>query len=155
MSFIPSFLERFNARERGLILVAGGLIVLFALWQFILAPSLSWASGAQENHDRAQRDHRLISQGVTQLTQGGGATNKTAFNRAAVIKVANQTGVTLSRVEPGRNGALRIWLDDSRSANVYSFLVALDKRYKVDITRAQMTRREGNFVAAQFTFTAR
>ncbi len=155
MSLIQSLLARFNARERGLILVAGGLIVLFALWQFVIAPSVSWAHSAQENQARAERDHRLISQAVAQLNHGSGATNKAVFNRAAVIQIANQTGVTLSRVEPGRDQALRIWLDDSRSASVYSFLIALDKQYKVDITHAQMTRRGGNLVTAQFSFSAR
>ncbi len=154
MSLIQSLLARFNARERGLILLAGALIALFALWQFVISPSLSWAHSAQENHLRAQRDHTLISQGVARLNPTD-APSKSAFNRAAVIEIANQTGVTLSRVEPGRNDALRIWLDDSRAANVYSFLTALDKHYKVDITHAQMTRREGNLVAAQFTFSAR
>jgi len=147
-----SWLERLAPRERLLVGLAALLIALFIIWQFMISPILSNAQTAQRQLDAAKRDHMIVSTGLPKIAGQNNGTTKAAFNRNAVIETANIANVAISRMQPSANGHLQVWLDDSPTQNVYSFLSGLDTRYRVVTTKAQMTRRDGGVVAAQFTF---
>ena len=71
------------------------------------------------------------------------------------MDAARLTNVGISRVQPAADGSsLQVWLNDSPALNVYSFLSQLDSRYSMSTEKAQITRREGGVVSAQFTFAA-
>ena len=142
-------------RERLLIGVAAVLTALFVIWQFLISPVLTGAQTAQRQLDAAQRDHSIVSTGLPKMTPQSSNASQAVFDRNAVIEIARATNVTISRVLPAADGSVQVWLDDAPAVNINSFLVQLDSRYRVTTTKAQMTRRDGGSVAAQFTFAPR
>lgn len=150
-----NWIKRLAPRERLLVGLAALLVTLFVIWQFLMTPVLSGADTAQRQLDAAKRDYTIVSAGLPALSQQNGALNKAAFDRNAVIETARKMNVVISRVQPADNGSLQVWLEDAPAQNINSFLSELDNRYSVTTSKAQMTRKDGGTVAAQFTFSPR
>ena len=143
--------EKLAPRERVLIAIAAGLFAVFAIWQFLVSPILSGTSAAERQLNAAKRDHTIVSNGLPKMTAQNNI-NKAKLNQSGIIETARKTNVAISRVQPESDGKLQVWLEDSPAQNVYSFLSELDRGYSAVTIKAQMTRREGGTIAAQFTF---
>ena len=74
--------------------------------------------------------------------------NKSDFNRTVLIETARTSGLTISRVQPATDGGLRVWFEDVPSMSVYNCLQALVDGYNVEVSTAQITRRESGLVSA-------
>lgn len=143
------FTER-NPRERALIAVAGLLVALFLSWQFVVKPVMEAHEKAERAQTTALRDFGIVQSGVSQISTADNS-NKQPFNRAAVIQVANLSGVTISRVQPGQDQALQVWFEDAQIGNVYNFLTQISGQYASRVGRVQISRRDGGVVSAQIT----
>ncbi len=148
-----SAFENLAPRERVLVLLAGVLVLLFILWQFILSPVLDGRASANRALETAKRDYQIVSNGVHKLPAQNGGQTKTAFTQNDIIEAARRANITISRMQPSDDGAVEIWLDDSPTLSIYSFLSDFDTRFNARTMKAQMTRREDGTVAAQFIFS--
>lgn len=150
-----NWFETLAPRERLLIGIAAVLLGLFILSQFLIRPVLSATNEAARDLTAAKRNHVIVSNGLPKISLQDGNSNKVAFDRNGIVDVARLTNVGISRVQPAADGSsLQVWLNDSPALNVYSFLSQLDSRYSMSTEKAQITRREGGVVSAQFTFAA-
>lgn len=151
-------LSRFAPREQILILIAAALAGVFILAQFIVLPSYRAGISAQGELAAAKRDFSIVSQGLPDMSARKGAASaapKTAFNRNAAVYAARSSGVIISRIQPGADNAVQVWLEDSSAVNIYGFLSEIDRLYDANTTTAKLTRRGAGLVSAQFTFTPR
>lgn len=149
-----TWFEALAPRERILIGIAAILLGLFILWQFIIGPVLAANNEAERGLASAKRNHAIVSAGLPKISLNSDNANKAEFDRNSVVNAARLSNITISRVQPAADGSLQVWIDDSPTVNVYSFLSQLDSRYRMRTTKAQMMRRDGGTVSAQFTFTA-
>ena len=88
-----SALDNLAPRERGLVLFAGMLIVLFIIWQFIVSPVLDERAEANRMLETAKRDFQIVSNGVQKLPSQNGGQSKTAFTQNDIIEAP----ISLSR----------------------------------------------------------
>lgn len=139
-----------TSRERGLLLAASLLVVLLLAWQFMVKPVMEANQRAERAQTTALRDFGIVQSGVVHLSPAG-QSGKQPFDRGVVIQVAHQTGVSISRVQPGQNEALQIWFEDAQVTNVYMFLTQISEQYGTRIGRVQISRRDGGVVSAQIT----
>ncbi len=144
-----NFLADRTPRERQLIYVMLALAALMLGWMLLVRPLMSWHDTAEQNQNRAVRDYQIVEQGLPYLNQT--RTDRAAFDRNAVIAVARQVDIPISRVQPENDGDLKIWFEDSSSEKIYRFLSALTDGYNASIAQVQMNRRPGERVSAQIT----
>jgi type II secretory pathway component PulM len=142
--------SQFAPRERNLIKIAGALIILLGLWQFVISPAAKASKEASTKLAAAERDYAIVSQGLSAITQTQRAP-KAVLSQNGVVSAARNSSVTISRIQPAAGSALQIWLEDSPAQNVYGFIAEIDRLYEVKTQRAKLTRRSDGLIAAQFT----
>lgn len=149
-----SFLAR-EPRERWLLLILSGLVVLWALWQFLLTPILNSGQMARADLLKAQNDYRLMQQARPLLAQNIGGANQTSggqtFTRQAFIDLARRQDISLTRVQPEADNSLSVWIDDVQTQRLYGFLQVLLTDYDVAMRRASIASSSDELVSAQFT----
>lgn len=140
-------------RERGLIYTAGALFAAFILWQFVVSPILARKNQALAEHAKAARNLGVVQAGIAQLQRTQPVTTmRTAFDRSVLVRTAQGTGFTLSRMQPMNDGTVRIWIEGGEAPLIYRFMEQVNRTYAVDITRVQVTRVDAGLVDAQMTF---
>ena len=154
MTLISSFTSKFSPSEQKLIGLAALLCLLLGGWQFIIKPISSAKSQSAAQYNAAVRDYDIVQRALPSLGAGSAQnSNKPAVNRAAIIETARSVNLAISRVQPGQGDAVQVWFDETRSAQVYNFLQLLEGQYGVEISNAQLSRRQNGLISAQFTFT--
>ncbi len=137
-------------RERWLVLIMGSMLIIFIGWQFAIKPVLDMRANSRTAQAAAIRDYDIVRIGLPKLRPQS-ATNKAAFNSGAVNQIARQVGVDVTRMQPGAEGALQVWFEDTSAPKFYGFLSQLTAKYNVTIDRAQITRRDDGLVSSQIT----
>ncbi|WP_371395720.1 type II secretion system protein GspM [Fretibacter rubidus] len=146
-----NYFVNLSRREQLLVITAGVLFAVFALWQFALSPVMTGKAQAESAHAHALRDMDIVSRAAPLIGQTGVSKARADFDRAAAITQAGQAGLSITRVQPTPDGDIKIWFDESLSTDIYSFLSRLTRDYAVSIERADIKRKDGGFVSAQIT----
>lgn len=131
-------------------IILGGL---FLLWQFIVSPIFEGRSNAQAERAAAVRDLNIVARAAPALGQAV-ATDKAAFDRSVIIARSREAGLAISRMQPGRDGALQIWFDEASAQALMSMLNDVYATYNVTIPAADITRRDNGRVSAQIILKA-
>jgi type II secretory pathway component PulM len=150
-----SFLKTRTSRERGLIAVAAGVLLLLGAWQFVVSPVLSARSNAERMQNAALRDFVIVRDGASAI--GGvsrAAGTRKMFDRSAIISVARSANLQISRVQPESDTVIKVWFEDASSQSVFQFLSTLEQGYAVKISRVQINRRDSGGVSAQIALEA-
>jgi type II secretory pathway component PulM len=152
-------MTRFNMltlREKIMVMVMIGLIALFIIGQFILAPLMRFHSNAAQAQQKAQNDRAFIEQNIGRLNIAAASQGREIFSRTALLDMSRQAGIErVSRIQPQPNGDIKVWMDDVASQQVFTFLQNIDSRYETRVTAAQMTRQDTGFVSVQISFSLR
>jgi len=150
-------IDQFNnltLREKLMVIIMMALIVLFILWQFILAPLKNFHSDAQQAQQKAQNDRAFIEQNIGRLNAASTPKGSETFSRTALLDMTRQAGIErVSRIQPQPNGDIKVWIDDVLSRQVYDLLQNVDARYATRITGAQMTRQDTGSISVQISFS--
>ncbi len=146
-----NILSSLAPRERRLIYIAAGLVLVLGTWQFGIKPITDHKASTAQTLSSAQRDLDIVARGLPKMARTEQST-RSAFTRSAVIETAGSLDIIISRVQPGNNESLQVWFEDTDTAKIYQFLGALTKSYGVQISRVQITARDSGLVSAQFTF---
>ena len=143
----------FNAREpreRVLLLILAGLLVVFAGW-FVL--SRDSGPNGTDALEAAQTDRTFWLRAAPKL---GGTTvsgEKEAFTRGALIEASRKRGIELSRVQPQAGGGLTVWVEDAPTSSFYAVIQDLVTQYAVSVDNALITAAPAGGVNAQLTLT--
>jgi type II secretory pathway component PulM len=138
-------------REKIMVMVMIGLIALFIIWQFILAPLMRFHSNAAQAQQKAQNDRAFIEQNIGRLNIAAASQGREIFSRTALLDMSRQAGI----IQPQPIGDIKVWMDDVASQQVFTFLQNIDSRYETRVTAAQMTRQDTGFVSVQISFSLR
>lgn len=145
------WLKTRTPRERGLIYTALGLISFLACWQFLIGPVSNGYSDARDAQSKSVRDYEIVTQGLSQMSGGGGSTGIRPFDSNAIIAELRGAGLGITRVQPGRNSEVQIWLDDAEAPRLFSALERLNGQFAMSVSRAQVTRQDSGLVSMRFT----
>ncbi|MBC6402073.1 MAG: type II secretion system protein M [Hyphomonadaceae bacterium] len=143
------FLADRSPRERLLILIMLVLLGTFLIWQFLVSPVLGMRAVAESDRQAAIRDYEIVAQNLSAMEVDG--SEKAAFTRNILIQEARAAGIRISRVQPQGEDAIKVWFEDAPALQVFTFLDDLSGRFDVSVTNAQINRRDGGTVGAQFT----
>ncbi|MEP1230684.1 MAG: type II secretion system protein GspM [Litorimonas sp.] len=146
--------SNFSASEKRLIAIALPLCIFVGAWQLAIKPTFKAKSDSRAKYETAIRNYSIVQRAVPRLTNASRSSlGEQAFNPTAIIETARAANIAISRVQPASNDALQVWFDETTSAQIYNFLLTLEGDYAVEVTRAQINRRQDGLVSAQFTFT--
>ena len=137
-------------RERILLMVLAGLIVLFAAW---FAMSREDGPNGSNALEAAQTDREFWLRAAPKLNVGATTGARAEFTRGALIEAARKRGVDLSRVQPQSGGGLTVWVEDAATASFYAVIQDLVTNYAVDVDTALITAAPAGGVNAQLTLT--
>ncbi len=143
------FFNSRTPREQLLIALMLVLVVLFAIWQFLINPMIEAKANADAKRTKALNELSIVQRAVPQLRTSESTTQ--TFDQAAVFNTARNVNIAISRIQPQDDNALKIWIEDTPSTTLYGFLLALSRDYAVDITRVNINRRDNGLVSAQIT----
>lgn len=145
-----SWLDTRTPRERILVFVAALLTIVLLSWQFGVRPTLEAHADAKKAQSTALRDFNIVQSGLPKMTAGPN-TAREPFSRVVMLQVANENQISISRVQPGQDGELQLWFEDTQTAHVYAFLSQITGQYATRIGRVQINSRDGGLINAQVT----
>lgn len=151
---MSDWFDKLSAREKAMVLVMMGLIVLFILWQFILAPLKGFHDDAKQSQIRAQNDRAYVEKNIGRLNIAAVPKGSEAFTRNDLLDMTRQVGIdSVSRIQPQPNGDIKVWIDNVLSDQIFTLLQNIDARYATRVTGAQMTRQPNGFISVQISFS--
>ena len=150
MSALQARWAAFSPREKLLLAVAAGLLVLLLLSVLILRP----LANARENGIAAFAEAAATRAAVARSVGAGRATGTaTGDLRAAAQETADAFGIVVDRYD-FQDGAVDLTVSDVDAPTLYAWLAALADERGVAVREAQLRADEEGLVTARLTLAA-
>ena len=133
-------------RERVLLSVLGAIVAIFIVIFGLILPLQSARANADASLNRAQAD--LVA--VSRLSSTDATTTRLPFDRSVLIQIANGADIKLTRVQPGSDGTLSVWIDDAQTQRLYGFFETLLSDYAVGLDQVIVSADANGRLSAQF-----
>ena len=133
-------------RERLLLVALGAIVGLFILIFGVVLPVQSARTDASESLRRAQAELMAVSR----LSPSSEQTRRAPFDRSVLINVARAQDIRLTRVQPGQDGTLSVWIDEAQTQRLYGFFDALLSDYAVALDQVIVSADNNGRLSAQF-----
>jgi len=146
---MTEYWQSLTDRERLLVQLAGGLAVLVILYLAIIRPLQAYERESERALARAENDYLQVASAAAEIKAAGGAAKEAGRSqdplRLAVAKSARAKSVQISRLQPGENGSLTVWIETVSSTKLYGWLqqLALEGGISPAKLNAQKSRVEG------------
>lgn len=155
---MSDYWNNLTARERLLIGVAGGLTFLVLFYFLLIRPLNGYVAESEHAVARAQATYQQIAAGAAEISAirqdgGGAAPQATESPRVVVARTARDAGVAISRIQPGANEGLTVWVENVPSPLFYRWLQVMADQHGVAPSKviAQKSTSEGRLrVQLQF-----
>lgn len=153
------FWQNMTARERGLISLAAALTVIIAIYFAVVRPLENYLTESERVFARAQATHATVLKGAAEMkalaAENSEQVREQETLRVAVAKAARENGVSISRLQPGTDGSLSVWVESVPSANMFHWIEAMGSRYGIAPEKvvAQKTMSAGR-LRVQLQFAA-
>lgn len=125
---MTNFWHGLNRREQFSLIIMGACVVLFLMYLLIIMPLM-------ENRDRAIRafnDEKSRYTRIMELAELAGSTKQTNQEnitkipiREAATNASRNTGVAISRIQPGNDNKVTFWVDRTGTAEIMNWLILL------------------------------
>lgn len=142
-------------RERLLLGVMAGLLVVFGLWFGVHRPLAQAREAAERRYDRALKEEAAIEAAAARiraLMSRGATASRKASAAEAVNASAAAAGVTLSRVEPDPAGGVQVAVGGVSPAQFFPWLAALQRDYGVNPRHLTIVKDEQGGLSVDATF---
>ncbi|PHR61347.1 MAG: hypothetical protein COA43_03075 [Robiginitomaculum sp.] len=155
------FWDNFAKREKMLIVIAGGLSILFFGNQFLMKPLLAYPKTQKLERDAARADLEIMHKGKVVLSEenlnddGNEVQHLSAAEmQSEITRSALKHGLVIARRQPNGDSGLSIWLETAPSTSVYEWINALTSTYDVELLRVNINKNDNGSVRLQITFKA-
>ena len=133
-------------RERVLLSVLGAIVAIFIVIFGLILPLQSARANADASLNRAQAD--LVA--VSRLSSSDATTTRLPFDRSVLIQNVNGADIKLTRVQPGSDGTLSVWIDDAQTQRLYGFFETLLSDYAVGLDQVIVSTDANGRLSTQF-----
>lgn len=147
--------HNFSLRERMLIALAALLALAFIAWQGAIKPVFVAKAQAVQAHQAADRDLAYVKTHIGALAKHPARSGTAPFDRSALIKIARDMNVTISRVEPRDDIGFDVRFDNIRTESLYVVLQQMEADYATSILRLRITRQDDGQVNAEVSVSTR
>lgn len=139
------YLNNLTDRERNLLMVMVGLILLFVLYFAVYRP-MDKANAAADRSVAAAENVLETVQRAAQLAKqmGGGNTQSRQRDdrpvRVIVAVTARASGVNITRVQPTDSGAVTLWIDSVNPQSFYAWVAQLGAEHAITPTKVSVQK---------------
>ena len=150
------FWKDLSERERLLIMIGGGLAVVFVVLQLVIAPAFNWRSDARQRMNSAESLYELVAEAAP---RGGAST--TVEDGEPVRNVVSQSaagaGVTIVYINARTDSAADANIASTSPSALYDWLAGLQNQHNIVVDNADIARDSGNpeVVRAQLSLSRR
>ncbi len=138
-----------SARERILILVAGGLALLVGLYQFAYKPLSNAYDSAELAYKRQALETYQTLEGLERLREidNAGQTGQLGQNESLELllsRTSKENELAIRRLQPSANDSTMVWLDSADPVLVNRWIFELENRYGLSIVALDLRRQPGS-----------
>lgn len=137
--------QRLKRREQFALLLAGGAVALFVLYLGLVRPLVALRQETQRSVGAAQTTYLQVVSAAQELdflrwssVEAGPAGADRLPLRTRISRSAADLGLALSRVQPGEDGQLSVWLDQADARLVLKWLGRLKTASEAEALRVTM-----------------
>jgi type II secretory pathway component PulM len=150
-------------RERLLMMVMAVLAVLVLGYFALVRPLAGYVASSERTLAAAQATYERVAADAAEVTaarqQGSGEGTRASDVplRVAVSRAAREAGVSISRIQPGADGGLTVWVEGVPSPQMYRWVQQLIEAHGIAPAKviAQKSTTEGRLrVQLQFEGTS-
>ncbi len=141
-------------RERLLIAIAGGLIAIIVIWQFVFIPTMTARDEARAALNDANRVLAQVQEDYMRKRAIGSAQASTARPRAASIEAfkaaitgsASDVGLSIARLQGTDTSNVRLVFDNADPRLIFVWLEDVQAKQSAQIARFNMEQAGGGLV---------
>lgn len=144
-----------SARERALILVAGGLVAVLLLNLLVVSPLRTAKAEAEAAVSIAARTLDAVSAAAPAARQADGTGNVTVTGanlRGQLVELARQRGLAVSRLQSSEKGAIIIQFDQATTPLLFAWLETAERQTGARPAQAAVFAEASGGVRASFEF---
>ena len=126
-------------RQRPLLFIGLGLLVLVLVWLLLLAPLSSSRDALQREIAEREQELAWMQEAAREvrrytITADGNGDRAGGSALAAIDSSAREYGLgrAMQRVEPGEGGEVRVWLEDAVFDDLLRWLASLDSEHGIE-----------------------
>ncbi len=140
---------RLSPRERILVALAGGLLVILLLSMVVIRPILSFQSSARADYDAATETYQYAVRAARTPSTGGDIDISSL--RTILTRSANQNGIIIERFN-AQGDALDLSVGPTTTQRLYVWLATLNNEHGVTVREASLRPAgDGQNIAARLT----
>ena len=157
LSNINNWYLSHTRRDQLTIQTVSALVVISLFWTIIFQPLLDWHNQQKDNERSTYALLSTIKNNANELVKLKTNSNGVSTNNKAIIpiitKTANLNKIQLSRLQPGSDDAVVVYLEKQGSSSVLKWVVQLKENNKIHINSINIESEEANgLVSAQISF---
>ncbi|MFC6197427.1 type II secretion system protein GspM [Ponticaulis profundi] len=149
---MKSWWMNLSTRERAMLFIAGGLALIFVLYQLIYLPLSEANASAKRAYARqAEETHETLEALAVLQLHGGASTEASAASTSSeslellLSRTASASGLEIVRLQPG-NGALTVWFDRVDARTVMGWMLNLEANQGLFVTSADLREADSGAV---------
>ncbi|MGF1605438.1 MAG: type II secretion system protein GspM [Rhodothalassiaceae bacterium] len=147
MAAVTDWWQGLTARERLLIAMMVATMLAVAIYFGVYRPLTGYHAQAVRAYAAAQDMAQEVAIGLARADQLEQQAERRPAVRESVRVAAGQTaralGLTISRLQPGQDGRVTLWLDEVAAPLLFQWLAELETAHGVVVARASVTPGRG------------
>ena len=137
-----------SSRDRAIVVGVGMLALLVFGWLAIWRPVTGYHADEKQNYIRASGDYDFVRQSLANMpvqknTAAEQAGDQGGSLRQTAGQAARSMGLVITRLQPGEEDSLTMWLDSADGGLLYQWLALIGQRYDIRVKNISVSKNEG------------
>ncbi len=158
---IKEYLNSLSVRERSLISIMLGLLVLVLLYMAVYRPIVDARDESARILRNAEAVYSTVKQAVVAVSSRQGSEKQTSTTtentqpiRIRVAVAARENNVSVSRIQPDQQGNLTLWIENVSTQDFYVWLTELYSKDGIKPSKVSLQKNgTGDSLRAQVQFS--
>jgi type II secretory pathway component PulM len=148
-----------SSRDRAIVVGVGILALLVLGWLAIWRPVVGYHADERQNYVRASGDYDFMRQSLARMPARSAQPTKQAGDQETSLRVvagqaARGMSLAITRLQPGEDDSLTMWLDSADGGLLYQWLALIGQRHDIRVKNISVSKNEGQgTVRVQVTLT--
>ncbi len=139
--------EELNRRERSILLFGGGALLLMLLYSLLWSPLSEQNERLRDDIKNQNVTLAWMQQAAQQVKQGGARSIQSNVNGESLLTLVDRTakssalGGSIKRVQPNKDGGVRIWLEKVEFNQMMRWLATLSSHHGVVLSDSNIEKQ--------------
>ncbi len=144
---MKEWFEELSSREQSILLFGGLALIIMLVYSLIWAPLNEETQRLHQDVERQQADLLWMEQNAKQFKSSGGPGLSVASSESLLSIVdrsakSAQLGGSIKRIQPDKDGSVRIWLEDVKFEKMLVWMSKLSSEYGVVLDDSNIEKQQ-------------